>query len=338
MKALVTGGGGFLGSAIVRMLRARGDTVTSYSRGTYPELEALGVEHVRGDLSDVETLSQAVLGCSVVFHVAAYAGVGCRYAKYHAANVVGTENVMEACRRGGIKRLVHTSTPSVVFSGKDIEGLDESVPYGEDFLGAHYPRTKAEAERKVLAANGEELATVALRPRMIWGPGDNHLIPRLLARARAGRLRRVGDGKNVVDTAYIDDAAEAHLLAADALEPGSKVSGRAYFIAQGEPVPMWELIDRILQAAGLEPVKRSVPFWLAYAAGWLLEGIYGGLRLEAEPPMTRFVAVQLGLSSWFDISAAKRDFGYEPRVSVEEGLKRLAASFAAEREGSSGER
>jgi nucleoside-diphosphate-sugar epimerase len=328
MTALVTGGGGFLGGAIVRRLVARGDSVRSLSRGDYPDLRALGVAQVRGDLADPDALARAVDGCSVVFHVAAKAGLWGPYAEYRRSNVEGTRNVIAACRARGVRRLVYTSSPSVVFDGRDMEGVDESVPYPRRHHAA-YPATKAEAERLVLAADGAELATVALRPHLIWGPGDNHLLPRLAARARAGRLRRVGGRGKLVDSTYIDDAAEAHLNAADRLAPGAPAAGRAYFLSQGEPWPLWDLVDRLLQAAALPPVARAVPASLARLAGVLCEGLAHALRLEAEPRMTRFLARELSSAHWFNIDAARRDLGYRPSVSIEEGLRRLEQSLRA---------
>jgi len=324
MNVLVTGGGGFLGRAIVQRLRERGDRVRSLARNLYPELEALGVEQLRGDLADAATVTEAAAGCELVFHVAAKAGVWGDYQDYYRANVVGTANVIAACRAHGIDRLVYTSSPSVVFDGKDMEGVDESVPYPAHFE-AHYPRTKAEAEQLVLAANGPMLATTALRPHLIWGPGDNHLVPRILDRGRRGRLRRIGKRPCLVDTLYIDNAADAHVQAADALAVGSPVAGKAYFLAQGEPKPVWEVVDRILAAGNLPPVTRTISPRLAYAAGRLLEQAYTLLRLSGEPPMTRFVARELSTAHWFDLSAARRDFGYHPRIGFDEGMQRLAA-------------
>lgn len=332
MNALVTGGGGFLGGAIVRLLRARGDRVRSLARSHYAHLEALGVEQVQGDLADAVVVEKAAAGCDLVFHVAARAGLGGRAVDYHRANVVGTENVLAACRRRGIGRLVYTSSPSVVFDVRDMEGVDESTPYPRHFEAA-YPRTKALAERIVLAANGPELATVALRPHLIWGPGDNHLVPRILARARAGRLRRIGRANKLIDCVYIDNAADAHVRAADRLAPGSPVAGKTYFISQGEPIPLWDLVNRILAAAGLGPVTRWVPFPVAYPAGWLLERVYALLGRQEDPPMTRFLARELATAHWFDIRAARRDLGYAPTVSIEEGLRRLGAWLKGESRG-----
>lgn len=330
MIALVTGGGGFLGSAIVRRLRERGDHVHSLSRGQYPELAALGVVQHQGDIADSIAVSRAASGCDIVFHVAAKAGIAGRYRAYHRVNVLGTANVLTACRHHGIARLVYTSSPSVIFDGRDMAGVDESVPYPSHHEAA-YPQTKAIAERLVLRANGPTLATVSLRPHLIWGPGDNHLIPRLLARSRAGRLRRIGREATRIDSVYIDNVADAHVLAAERLAPGSPIAGKAYFITQGEPVPMWDLINRILHAAGLGPVTQSVPTEWAYATGWLLELVYGVFWPNDEPPMSRFVARELTTAHWFDITAARRDLGYEPKVSLDEGMRRLAAFLRRDR-------
>lgn len=326
MKALVTGGGGFLGSAIARQLRARGDIVRSFSRRTYPELAKLGIESMQGDISDPIAVLKAAEGCDIVFHVAAKPGIWGPYREFFETNVVGTRNVLAACKQLGIGRLVHTSSPSVVFNGRDVEGDDESVPYPEHFE-ADYPKTKAQAEQEVLTANGPDLATVALRPHLIWGPGDNHLIPRLLARAKAGALRRIGSRNPKVDSVYIDNAADAHLLAADRLEPGSPIAGRAYFITQGEPMPVWDLINAILATANLPPVTRTIPTGVAVTVGAVLEKIHGLIPSLGEPRMTRFLARELSTAHWFDLSAARRDLGYEPQVSIHEGLERLRQSL-----------
>jgi nucleoside-diphosphate-sugar epimerase len=330
MNALVTGGGGFLGGAIVCRLCSRGDHVSTLSRNPYPQLAAQGVTQHLGDVADGEAVAKATRDCDVVFHVAARTGLSGRYAEYYRTNVLGTENVLAACRRQGIRRLVYTSSPSVIFNGRDMEGVDESVPYPTHYEAA-YPATKAQAEQRVLQANGSDLGTVALRPHLIWGPGDTNLIPRILARARAGRLRRIGRDSKRIDAIYIDNAADAHLLAADRLAPGSSIAGKAYFLSQGEPVPLWDLINRILATAGLPPVTRAIPFGVAYAAGWLLEMGYAGLRRPDEPPLTRFLVRELSTAHWFDIRAARRDLGYEPAVSLEEGLRRLEASFQSSR-------
>jgi nucleoside-diphosphate-sugar epimerase len=323
VQALVTGGGGFLGAAIVRKLLERGWRVKSVNRSPAPELAALGVEHRQANLVDLEAVCEASSGCDVVFHVAAKAGVWGRLRDFYESNVLGTRNVITACRRVGVAKLVYTSTPSVVHSGASIEGADESVPYPTRFE-AHYPRTKAEAEQAVLAANSPELSTVALRPHLIWGPGDNHLVPSIVERQREGALRLVGDGSQLIDTVYIDNAADAHLLACDHLRPQARCAGRAFFITQGQPLPLRDWINMILAAAGLPPVNRSLPASAAWLIGGALEAVHAVLRLQGEPRMTRFLARQLGTAHWYDISAARRELGYEPRVSVEEGMRRLA--------------
>jgi nucleoside-diphosphate-sugar epimerase len=332
MKALVTGGGGFLGGAIVRQLIARGDQVRSFSRGDYPELRELGVEVRRGDLADKEAVASAAEGCDVVFHTAAKAGIWGPYQDYYRANVIGTQNVIDACRRHGIERLVYTSSPSVVFNGRDMEGIDESAPYPARFH-AHYPRTKAQAEKLVLQANSAALATVALRPHLIWGPGDNHLLPRIIVRGKVGALRRIGKKPLLVDCVYVDNAAYAHLLAADRLRPGAAIAGKAYFISQGDPRPLWDLINMMLKAADVPPVNRHISPRLAYAAGWLFEWVYRLFRICGEPRMTRFLARELSTAHWFNISAARHDLGYEPIVSIDEGIalleKRLMEQTAA---------
>jgi 2-alkyl-3-oxoalkanoate reductase len=327
IRALVTGGGGFLGGAVVRRLVERGDSVRVIARGDYPGLRALGVDTVRGDVTDPAAVEAAAEGCDVVFHVAAKAGVWGPFQEYHRANVVGTRNVLDACRKAGVGRLVYTSSPSVVFNGRDMEGVDESAPYPDHFE-APYPATKAEAERLVLAANGGTLATVALRPHLIWGPGDNHLVPRIVA--RANRLRRIGSVPKLIDATYIDNAADAHILASDRLGPDSACAGKAYFIAQGEPIPVWDLVNGILAAAGKRPVTRVISVPVASAVATLLEGAYRGLRIGREPPLTRFVVRELSTAHWFDLTAARRDLGYDPKVSTREGLERLARAFGRE--------
>jgi nucleoside-diphosphate-sugar epimerase len=328
VKAVVTGGGGFLGGAVVRLLRQRNDSVRSFTRSRYPWLDEFGVEQILGDLANLEAVEQAVTGCDVVFHVAARAGVWGRYSDFFDTNVTGTQNVIAACKKHGVRRLVYTSTPSVVHAGKDVEGANESLPYPKHF-DAYYSETKARAEKAVLAASGPDLATVALRPHLIFGPGDPHLIPRVIAAAKAGKLRRVGARPVKVDVTYIDNAAQAHLDAADRLDIATPLAGKSYFISNGEPVELWPFIDRVLAEAGVPPVTKSVSAWKARLAGRVLEFVYWLFRLPGEPPMTRFVASQLSTSHWYDISAARRDLGYDPKVTVEEGLKRLGERLRA---------
>lgn len=336
MRYLVTGPGGFLGRYITEQLIARGDSVRGFARGEYPEIADLGVEMIRGDLADLPAVTAACEGVDCVLHVAGKVGVWGKWFHYFQANIHGTMNILAACKQQGVTRLVLTSSPSVAFGGHDQQGVDESVPYPDHWL-SHYPHSKAIAEQMVLAASGEPVAgerplqTCALRPHLVWGPRDHHLTARLIERARTGKLRRVGDGTNLVDMIYVENAARAHLLAADALaSPDSPVAGKAYFLSQGEPVNCWQWVDQILALAGLPPVERHLSRRSAYAIGAVLEASYWASRnWKSEPRMTRFVAQQLAMHHWYDISAARRDFGYEPTISTDEGMRRLGDWLSA---------
>ena len=320
MKILVTGGGGFLGSAIVKRLVERGEAVSSLSRNLYPELEKLGVEQLQGDLGDQNAVDNACKQIELVFHTAAKPPPWGRYSAFYKTNVIGTQNVIDACIRQKVARLVYTSTPSVVFNGDDLEGVDESFPYPDRYK-APYPETKALAEQLVVKAAAKDLKAIILRPHEIWGPGDPHFVPRIIA--RADKLKQIGNGRNLVDTTYIDNAAEAHILAAGKLAENPALSGKIYFLSQGEPIPAWDMINAILKAAGREAVKGSIPYPAAWTIGAVLEFVYKILRLPGEPQMTRFLAEAVTKSHWFDISAARRDLGYSPGVSTTEGLIRL---------------
>ena len=289
-------------------------------------LRELGVGQVQGDLADGHAVMHAAAGVDAIFHNAAKAGAWGSYKSYHDANVVGTQNVLDACRTHRIGRLVYTSTPSVTHRATNpVEGGSAAdVPYGEGFK-APYATTKMIAEKAVLAANDATLATVALRPRLIWGPGDHQILPRLVSRARAGRLRIVGNGENLVDTTYIDNAAQAHFDAFDHLAPGAACAGKAYFISNGEPWPMRRLLDALLASAGAPRVDKQLSFKAAYRIGAVCETLWTVLPLKGEPPMTRFLAEQLSTAHWYDMAPAGRDFGYVPRVSMEEGFERLRA-------------
>jgi 2-alkyl-3-oxoalkanoate reductase len=316
---------------VVEQLAARGDEVRAFARGRYPELEALGVESVQGDIRDADAVTAACRGVEAVIHTAAIAGIWGPWDFYYGINTLGTQNVVAACRKHGVGRLVYSSSPSVTFDGGDQEGVDESAPYPDRWL-CHYPHTKALAEQHVLSAGGDDLLTCSLRPHLIWGPRDQHLIPRLLDRARRGKLIRVGDGRNLIDMIYVENAAAAHLQALDALRPGSPVCGRAYFISQGAPVNCWEWINEVLALANLPPVKRSISFPTAWRLGRAMELAYGAFRIQSEPRMTRFLAAQLAKHHYFDISRARSDFGYRPEISTEEGMRRLREWLASQME------
>lgn len=330
-RVLVTGGGGVVGGAVVRALLDRGDAVRSFARCDYPHLRARGVEVQRGDLADLAAVERAVDGCEAVIHTAAKADFSLDPRPYVTTNVVGTANVIAACRRRGVPRLVHTSTPGVVYDGRSITGGDESLPYPARY-DAPYAATKARAEQLVLAANGDGLATVALRPHLVWGPGDTRLTAEILRRARAGRLRLIDHGAAVVDATFIDDAAAAHVLALDTLVgpagPEQRpVAGRALFIGSGHPLPIARMINGILSAAGLPPEHRSVPFGVAYALGTACEAAWRATRRSGRPPVTRHLARQQATSHWFDLTAARRDLGYRPAVTPEDGFERLATAL-----------
>lgn len=321
---LVTGGTGFLGRSLVERLLAEGRMVKVLARTPAPDLQARGVTLVKAALDDSAAVIAACAGVDTVFHVAAKVGVWGRYEDFFRANVLGTRAVIEGCRRHGVRRLVHTSTPSVVYNGGDLRGADETLPLTTRCPSA-YPLTKAQAEREVLAANGKNLRTVALRPHLIWGEGDPHLVPRVLARARAGRLRVVGRGDNRVDMVHVANAVDAQLLAERAVD--GVAGGRAYFITNGEPVFLWEWINALLRALGEPEVTRRVPLGVAWTAGALCELAWRLGGLGTEPPMTRFVAAELAKEHWFSLAAARRDLGYEPRLSMAEGTARLVATL-----------
>jgi nucleoside-diphosphate-sugar epimerase len=310
-----------LGRYIVEQLLEQGHQVVSFSRRCYPELEEIGAASVQGDLQDADAVTQACIGQDAVFHVAAQAGFWGTWDSFYGPNVVGTQNVIAACRANGIRKLVFTSSPSVIFDNLPHSGVDESYPYPAKYE-SFYPHTKAIAEQMVIAANGTDLATCSLRPHLIIGPRDNHLLPRVIAVAKAGKLPQVGDGSNKVDLTFIQDAARAHLLAADALNPDSPVAGSVYFISQDEPVKLWTWLGDLFANLGIGPVKRRLPLSLTRTAGATLEFVYRTFKLKGEPRLTRFLASELALDHYYDISNAKHDFGYRPQIDMAEATRR----------------
>ena len=326
MKALVTGGGGFLGGAIISLLRSKGVSVRNFSRKTYPQLEQKGVECVRGEVSDPKKAKTACAGCDIVFHVAAKVDMWGSYADFHRTNVDGTAVMLSAAKAAGIARFVFTSSPSVVFPGGDVEGWQESAPYPAKFDSA-YAKTKALAEQLTLKANAPDFATTALRPHLIWGPGKDQLVSTIVKQGRAGNLRRIGNFNKLIDTTYIDDAARAHWCAAEKLCNGAACAGKAYFISQDDPRPNWDIINMILAAAGINPVTKTIPHAAAYAAACATEAAWQITRLKKQPPLTRFMVQQLTCAHWFNISAARRDLGYAPAVTIEQGMAKLAEWF-----------
>jgi nucleoside-diphosphate-sugar epimerase len=327
MTVLVTGGGGYLGTALVRRLVERGEPVRVLGRSPYPHLDPLNVEQLRGDVRNADAVRTAVRGADAVFHVAARVGYWGPYEDYRSVNVDGTQTVLDAARGASVERFVYTSTPSVVIGADGaVAGGDASLPYPERYLSPYGP-TKAEAERRVLAANGDGLATVALRPHFIFGPHDPQVVARVLMRAREGRLAQIGDGTNRVDVTYLDNCVDAHVAARDALASSdAPCAGRAYFLGQEAPVRLWDFVARVLRGFGAPPVKRRLSLRAAYALGATLEGVYRLFGRDAEPPLTRMAAIMLGTDHWFDHGAAERDFGWVPHVSIEDGLERTFAA------------
>ncbi|TVP99294.1 MAG: NAD-dependent epimerase/dehydratase family protein [Planctomycetaceae bacterium] len=334
MLVLVTGCGGFLGRHIVSQLLGRGDQVRGLARGEYPELTRQGVDIRRADITDPDAVAAACAGVDAVIHCAAIAGIWGPWQRYHSINTLGTQHVIDACRRHGVPILVHCSSPSVTFDGSDQSGIDESVPYPARHL-CHYSHTKALAEQAVLAAHEPgKLHTAALRPHLIWGEADPHLFPRLIDRARRGRLRIVGDGENRIDTVHVENAAAAHLNALDHLKaPAPPGGGRAFFITQDEPVRCWDWIAQVLAIAGVPAPTRRIGLATAWRVGATLEAVYRLAGIRSEPPMTRFLAAQLARDHYFDISAAKHLLGYEPRISTAQGLQGLRQAWAGSGDG-----
>lgn len=319
-NVLVTGGGGFLGKAIIKKLLGKNFFVKSFSRKYYSELEQLGVKQIQGDLQYLNQINAACKDCDLVFHVAAKPGIWGTWNEFYGINVTGTENVIKACKNNNISRLIYTSSPSVVFDGKDMEGVDENVPYPDKYEG-FYPETKAIAEKIVIQQTSKKLKTIILRPHLIWGPEDNHVVPGIISRAK--KLKKVGRHDDLTDTIFIDNAADAHILAAEKLKANASLSGNIYFISQDDPVSKWYMADKFLEAAGLSPIKGRVSAKTAYIAGAVFEFWYSLFRIKKDPPMTKFAAKELATSHWFNISKAKEDLGYEPKVSIEQGLKQL---------------
>lgn len=323
MNILVTGGGGFIGSSLVKALIKRNYRVSSLSRNTYSSLEKLGVDQFQGAIHDREVLLRACEGKDAVFHIAAKVGLWGSYEEFYSANVQGTKQLVDASLSCGLRYLVFTSSASVVFDGKHIVNGDESLPYPCKKV-SNYTDTKRLAEEIILSANGADLKTISLRPHLVWGPGDRHLIPGILEKARTGRLRQIGDNSNYVDTTYIDNYTDAQLCALDALTGRKNVDGRAYFITNGEAVKVWDFVNAICKVYGLPPIHKKMNREIAYALAWALESVNKVFLPGKEPLLTRFIIDELCNSHWFDISRAKEQLGYAPAVSMQAGMALLA--------------
>lgn len=323
MRILVTGGNGFLGRAIVRRLVKLGHSVTTLARHSHPELSSLGVEQVLGSISDPKFANLALQDQDAVIHTAAKAGVWGNKNEYEETNVKGTRVILQAAIDHKVTRFVYTSSPSVVFDGHDAPNLsEEQAKYPATYL-TDYSRTKAIAEREVLEANGKGISTVALRPHLIWGPGDPHLLPRLWGRAIAGKLRLIGPGTNRIDTTHVENAALAHVLAVEQLGPGSTCAGKAYFVTNGEPLAIKDLFSRFLEAAGIDPKIPSVSPRVARVVAYVSERWARLTGQKSEPLLTRFVVDQLASEHWFCLDRIRKDLGYEPVINTEKGLQGL---------------
>ncbi|MEX0325353.1 MAG: NAD-dependent epimerase/dehydratase family protein [Puniceicoccaceae bacterium] len=327
MKILVTGGGGFLGRYIVRELIGAGHRVVSLQRSAHPDLEELGVTVVCGSLLDTDAVRTALSGCQAVIHTAAKAGVWGSRSDFFATNVDGTRELLHLMNEEGADKLVYCSSPSVVFNGGSFNGADESLPYGCNWH-CPYPESKALAEQMVLAWGREGRGRViALRPHLMWGIGDPHVLPPVIRRSEAGRLRIVGDGKNRIDMTRVENSARAHLLALQALEKPSAVN-RPYFLSQGQPVVLWEWLNDILKGLGMPQLQKRISHSAAFRIGGICEFAWRLLGKESIPPMTRFVAQQMAKSHWFSIEAARRELDYRPEAfPSSEGMERYLAAW-----------
>jgi nucleoside-diphosphate-sugar epimerase len=324
MRVLVTGASGMLGRATAAALAERGDDVTVLQRRP----AGLACREVLGDVADPAVVARAVDGQDAVLHLAAKVDVTGRWAEYLRANVEGTRTVVEACRRAGVGRLVHVSSPSVAHGGQALVGVGAG-PADPARARGHYARSKAVAERDALAADSPSLAVLVVRPHLVWGPGDTQLVERIVERARAGRLPVIGSGAALIDTTYVVNAADALVAAVDACGRGNDgAHGEALVVSNGEPRPVAEVIARLCAAAGVPGPRRRVPFRLAWAAGAAVEGVWTATSRRDTPPLTRFLAEQLATAHWFDQRRTREALAWTPRVGLDEGFARLAAAYA----------
>jgi nucleoside-diphosphate-sugar epimerase len=321
VNVLVTGATGFLGRHLTRALLDRGVSVRILARNPVAaeELVRSGAELCPGDLRDADEISHACAGMEAVVHAGAFSAPWGPEADFHAVNVGGTENVLAGCRRHGVRRVVHISSPSVVFDGRDQINAPETVPYPRRFASV-YSLTKKLAEDRVSSAS-ESLQTVILRPKAIFGPGDTSLVPAVLNAARAGRLPQIGSGQNRVDLTYVGNVVHGIQLALQA--PGA--AGGTYTLTNGEPILVWEVIRRVLESAGCEARLRRLPYPAAWSAAALMEA---RARLTGQYPLlTRYSVAILARTQTYDLTAARRDLGYEPIVPLEEGIQRTLAAL-----------
>ena len=326
MKVLVTGAGSLLMGQVASTLVARGDEVVCLQRRPLQLDGVPASSMVQGDVRDVAAVLAAARGCDAIVHGAARVGVLGTWDDFRSVNVDGSSNVLHAVQALGIDRLVQVSSPSVAHSGESLVGLG-ATPAVVGRSGAFYAESKAIAERAVLSAATADLGVVAIRPHLVWGPGDTQLVGRIVERARAGRLALVGNGNALIDSTYVDNAVSALVAALDAVHPGAACAGQAYVIANGEPRTVRELMEGICRAAGVPFRPRRVPMPVAKGVGAVVEAVWPHVR-DDEPPITRFVAEQLGTAHWFDPRPAQRDLGWTPHVTLDEGFALLQAWFS----------
>lgn len=324
MNVLVTGASGMLGGAVARTMLSRGHSVRTFQRrGSAVE----GAQDIQGDLADPAAVAQAVDGMDGVIHLAAKVSFTGDESQFHRVNVLGTASLLEAARAAGVQRFVHVSSPSVAHVGRSLAGAGAEPADPLRARGA-YARTKAQAERLVLGEDDDRMAVAAIRPHVVWGPGDTQLVERVLARARAGRLPLLAGGTALVDTTYVDNAATA---IAAAYEHTERIHGFPLVVTNGEPRPIGELLARICAAGGAPEPRWSVPGWLGRAAGSVVEAVWRSSNADSEPPMTRFLAEQLSTAHWFDQRTTRDLLDWAPEVSLDEGFERLAAHYASGR-------
>ncbi|MCL1594031.1 MAG: NAD-dependent epimerase/dehydratase family protein [Actinomycetia bacterium] len=321
MRVLVTGATSLLGRTVVDLLMSRGEDVTVFQRHT----TNTDVREILGDVGDADAVSRATTGTDAVIHLAARVGVTGVWKEFERTNIMGTTNVVVGARAGGASRFVHVSSPSVAHAGESLVGVGARSADPNSARGP-YARSKAFAEHAALAANSADMAVVAVRPHLVWGPGDKQLVGRIVARARQGRLAIVGTGAALIDSTYVDNAADA-LVAA--LDKAPTIGGRSFVVSNGQPRPVRELVNRIVLAAGLAPPRIKVPYQLARSGGLVAERIWDRQERSDDPPMTSFLAEQLGTAHWFDQRDTRESLDWSPTVSLEEGFVRLAASFAS---------
>ena len=325
MRVLVTGAGGLLGRCTAQALTARGDDVTVLQRRP----SGLPCREVLGDVADRRAVRRAVAGQDGVVHLAAKVDVVGPWAEYWRTNVEGTQVVVDACREEGVPRLVHVSSPSVAHSGEPLAGV-AAAPADPVRARGHYVRSKAQAELLALGADSPSLAVLAVRPHLVWGPGDPQLVERIVERGRARRLLLVGTGGALMDSTYVDNAADALVAALDVCGCDT-AHGEALVVTNGEPRPVGETVRRLCRAAGVPGPVGAVPVPVALGAGAVVDVVWHALGGRDVPPMTRFLAEQLSTAHWFDQRRTREVLRWAPRVSLEEGFERVAAWYRAPR-------